>query len=144
MGTIFDTAKYILEKMGSLSTWKLEKLCYYSQAWSLAWTNTPLFDEDFEAWVNGPVCYQLFLEHKGKFMIDANDLSKGDSTKLNNDEKETVDTVMEHYGKMEAYELRELSHSETPWKKARGFVPDGVNSNAIISKDSIGEYYGSL
>ena len=38
MGTVFDVAKYILSKTGSITTWKLQKLCYYSQAWALAWT----------------------------------------------------------------------------------------------------------
>lgn len=46
MANIFDTAKYILEKSGSMSTMKLQKLCYYSQAWSLVWDDSPLFEED--------------------------------------------------------------------------------------------------
>lgn len=35
MAIIFDTARYILEKEGQMSTMKLQKLCYYCQAWSL-------------------------------------------------------------------------------------------------------------
>ena len=31
MANVFDTAKYILEQSGSMSTMKLQKLCYYSQ-----------------------------------------------------------------------------------------------------------------
>ena len=42
MASVFDVAKYILQKSGSMSTWKLQKLCYYSQAWSLAWTEAPI------------------------------------------------------------------------------------------------------
>ena len=144
MANIFDVAKYILSKEGTMSTWKLEKLCYYSQAWSLAWTDKPLFQEEFEAWVNGPVCYDLFSLHKGKFTISADELSKGKASNLNKDDKETVDIVLNHYGKMEPYELRELSHSETPWKEARGKTPEGVPSSAIITKESMGAYYGSL
>ena len=55
MANVFDTAKYILEKSGKMSTMKLQKLCYYSQAWALVWDDAPLFDEDFQAWANGPV-----------------------------------------------------------------------------------------
>ena len=43
MATVFDVAKYILHKKKKLSTWKLQKLCYYAQAWSIAWTEHPLF-----------------------------------------------------------------------------------------------------
>ena len=56
MANVFDVAKYILQRTGKISTWKLQKLCYYSQAWTLAWTGKPLFEEEFEAWRNGPVC----------------------------------------------------------------------------------------
>lgn len=47
MANIFDTARYILEKSGTMSTMKLQKLCYYSQAWALVWDDAPLFNEDF-------------------------------------------------------------------------------------------------
>lgn len=30
MANVFDTAKYILEQSGPMSTMKLQKLCYYS------------------------------------------------------------------------------------------------------------------
>ena len=45
MGTVFDTAKYILEQRGKMSTMKLQKLCYYTQAWSLVWDDAPLGDQ---------------------------------------------------------------------------------------------------
>ena len=48
---------------------KLQKLVYYCQAWSLAWDDVPLFDEDFPAWANGPVCPELFDLHHGKSVI---------------------------------------------------------------------------
>jgi hypothetical protein len=37
MTTIFDVAKYILQQRGEMTAMKLQKLCYYAQAWSLAW-----------------------------------------------------------------------------------------------------------
>ena len=52
--TVFDIAKYILHQRGRMSTMKLQKLCYYAQAWSLVWDDTPLFDEDFSAWRKRP------------------------------------------------------------------------------------------
>lgn len=144
MVCIFDVAKYILEKIGETSTWKLQKLCYYAQAWQLAWENKPLFPEDFEAWVNGPVCPELFKEHKGKFCITASGLSKGDSNKLAHNEIETIDIVLRDYGNLEAHMLREMTHNEEPWKIARGTCRENEACDAIITKDSMGEYYGSL
>lgn len=69
MGTVFDAAKYILEKRGAMSTMKLQKLCYYSQVWSLVWDDAPLFDEDFEAWANGPVARLCSIIARGNFLF---------------------------------------------------------------------------
>ena len=143
MATVFDTAKYILNKQGRMSTWKLQKLCFYSQAWALAWTETPLFEEEFQAWANGPVCPELFHAHKGKYMISEGDI-KGDPNNLTEDECDTIDKVLEHYGSMEPNELRERTHAEDPWKNARGNTPEGEPCCTIIDKDSIGEYYSSF
>ena len=144
MATVFDVAKYILVKRGSISTWKLQKLCYYSQAWHLAWTGNPIFDEDFEAWANGPVCPELFYAHQGRFSICAGDLLKGDPCHLTDDEIDSINVVLRDYGDMEPYALRELSHKEAPWKDARNGLPEGEKCRNVIRKESMGEYYGSL
>ena len=144
MVSVFDVAKYILEKQGRMSTWKLQKLCYYSLAWHFTWTEHRLFTEDFQAWRNGPVCPELFAVHKGLFMIDASELPFGNSDKLDTDERESVDVVLKDYGDWSPYELRALTHHEFPWLNARGNLPDDANSEEIISLESMGNYYGSL
>ena len=78
MANVFDTAKYILEQSGPMSTMKLQKLCYYSQAWSLVWDDSPLFEEDFQAWANGPVCPELFFKTQGKYSVNADDETGGE------------------------------------------------------------------
>lgn len=144
MASVFDVAKYILHKSGKLSTWKLQKLCYYAQAWEIAWTDTPIFEEDFEAWANGPVCPPLFYAHKGKYIIGEGELVKGNPDNLTDEQKNDIDIILSDYGNMEPYDLRELSHSEDPWKDARGDLPEGARCNTVITKDSMGIYYGSL
>lgn len=143
MASIFDAAKYILEKQGPMSTMKLQKLCYYCQAWSLVWDDAPLFEEDFEAWVNGPVCPVLFKQTRGKFSVCAAD-EPGDSENLTAEQKDTVDVVLEHYAPHDAQWLSQLTHMETPWKSARSGLPDNANSSKVITKESMGMYYGGL
>lgn len=144
MASVFDVAKYILQKKGSMSTWKLQKLCFYAQAWSLAWTETPLFPEEFEAWRNGPVCRELFYEHQGKFIVGNSDLRKGNPDNLDADQIDTINVVLREYGDMAPYTLRDLAHSEKPWLDARNGLPDDAVCNTIISKTAIGDFYGSL
>lgn len=144
MVSIFDVAKYILEKQGRMSTWKLQKLCYYALAWHYTWTERRLFAENFQAYRNGPICPELLAVHKGMFMIDANELPFGNPDKLDADEKESLDAVIKEYGNDEPYYLYELTRSEDPWKSARGDLPKDINSDSVITIESMGEYYGSL
>ena len=143
VANIFDTAKYILEKYGPMSSMKLQKLCYYSQAWSLVWDDTPLFEEEFEAWANGPVCPELFYKTQGKFSVCAEDETGGEND-LSEQQRDTIDRVLEHYGKHDAQWLSQLTHMEDPWKLARRGIPSGVGCNHIITKESMALYYGGL
>ena len=146
MANVFDVAKYILEKTGRISTMKLQKLCYYAQAWSLVWDDRPLFDEDFEAWANGPVCRELFNMHRGNFSIEATDIPTDDlsGSSLNASEKETIDAVLKSYGDKNAQWLSTLTHMEAPWNEARVGVPSGAACTNVITKESMAMYYGSL
>lgn len=143
MASVFDVAKYILECKGTLSTMKLQKLCYYAQAWSLVWDDEPLFDEDFQAWANGPVCPVLFFKFQGRFSVSA-DIVPGDSSKLTANPKETIDAVLEHYGNKDAQWLSQLTHMEDPWRDARKGSPAGSYSANVITKESMVMYYGGL
>ncbi len=143
MATVFDVAKYILEKNGEMSTMKLQKLCYYAQAWSLVWDDVPIFNEDFQAWANGPVCPELFKFSQGKFSVDANQM-KGDIGSLSEPQKETINKVLDYYGDKNAQWLSRLTHMEDPWQLARLGLPPGATSNNIITKESMAIYYGGL
>lgn len=43
---------------------KLQKLCYFSQVFFLAYHGRPLFHEDFCHWVSGPACPELYEKYK--------------------------------------------------------------------------------
>ena len=143
MATVFDVAKYILEQRGKLSAMKLQKLCYYAQAWSLVWDDAPLFDEDFEAWANGPVCPELFSFSKGQFAVTPKEMA-GDSANLSDGQKDTIDEVMKYYGDKNAQWLSQLTHMEDPWKDARQGLPPGQRCDSIVTKESMAMYYGGL
>lgn len=145
MASIFDVASYILEVKGSMTTMKLQKLCYYSQAWNLVWDEEPLFDEEFEAWANGPVCRKLFDAHKGFFKLQKGFFdSYGSSDNLLDKQKSNIDSVLDYYGDWEPQELSGLTHREKPWLDARKNIPFGDNCDELITKDSMQQYYGGL
>jgi uncharacterized phage-associated protein len=142
--TAFDVAKYILETLGPMTAWKLQKLVYYSQAWSLVWDDRALFEDDFEAWANGPVIRALFNVHKGRLDVDASMFSRGNSGNLDAAARETIDAVIRDYGSFSGRELSEIAHSERPWKEARKGVPAGERSENIIDRDVMIDFYTGL
>lgn len=122
MAGIRDVAACILGQAGVMTTMKLQKLCYYAQAWSLVWDERPLFPERVEAWANGPVCHDLYYMHKGMFSISPGDID-GDADAIDKEGRETIDAVLDFYGSLDAYRLSELTHHERPWVEARGDTP---------------------
>lgn len=138
----FDVAAYILKKLGTMTTMKLQKLVYYCQAWSLVWDEARLFDEPIEAWANGPVVRDLFSYHRGSYSISS--ISIGNPDLLSDVQKETIDAVLDFYGNKPSQWLIDLSHMEEPWKKARAGLPDMERGNRVIKLDDIAEYYSSL
>lgn len=142
--TVFDVAKYILEKQGSMSAMKLQKLVYYSQAWSLVWDDQPLFDNRIEAWANGPVVRELYDVHRGKFQVSTNDFTSYSNQELNPEQKRTVNAVLEAYGSKSAQWLSDQTHSESPWQDSRSDLSDTERGSREITLESMAEYYGSL
>lgn len=143
MASVFDVAKYILEAQGKMSTMKLQKLCYYCQAWSLVWDDETLFDEEFQAWANGPVCRELFYQTQGRYSVSADD-EPGNSSNLLPYQIETINAVLAHYAPHDAQWLSQLTHMEDPWNKARVGIPTGMGCDRVIPKESMAEYYGGL
>ena len=145
MANIFDTAAYILEKTGNTSFMKLQKLCYYCQAWSLVWDDKPLFDEEFRAWESGAVCEELYHKTEGGVGEVSSSIVDGIgfSANLTEEQKDTIDHVLDYYGDKTPYWLCMLTRMEDPWKEAKEKGNDSKTAN-IITKESMAMYYGSL
>jgi uncharacterized phage-associated protein len=144
MAGIIDVAQYIAHKKGRVTAMKLQKLCFYCQAWTLAWDNIPLFDEDFEAWANGPVCAHLYALHKGVFAIDSDTLGKYSEGCLTAEQIKNIDQVLDDYWEFAPHQLSAMTHKELPWRQARAGLLPGEPGNSIISKESMLDFYSGL
>lgn len=144
MATAFDVALYILSKNGSMSAMKLQKLVFYSQAWSLVWDDAPIFDNVIEAWANGPVVRDLYEVHRGKFRVDTTTFAEFAKESLTDNQKETIDIVLSSYGDKSPQWLSDQTHAEAPWKIARAGQPEGYRGDSQITLESMAEYYSSI
>ena len=140
----FDVAAYILEKQGIMSAMKLQKLVYYCQAWSLVWDDVPLFENRIEAWANGPVVPDLYDRHRGQYQVSEADFSPYIQGELGENERDTIDNVLNAYGNKSAQWLSDQTHSDAPWLTARKGLSDADRGDHEISLESMAEYYSSL
>lgn len=142
MANVNDVAAAILQRQGAMSTWKLQKLVYYCQAWHLVWEEEPLFNDEIQAWANGPVVPALYATHRGTFTIES--WPQGKAERLAPNEAGTVEAVLKTYGHRPGYWLSELTHRERPWVEARQGLANGERGNRPITHEAMADYYSSL
>lgn len=142
MASVHDVASFILEARGSMSAMKLQKLVYYSQAWSLALVGRPLFDEQIQAWAHGPVVYELFDLHRGKYIVPAR-WPAGDASALTGEQRKLVARVLRVYGAMTATQLSDRTHAEAPWRDARKGIATGTPACVAIAHESMRAFYST-
>ncbi|HLO48870.1 MAG TPA: type II toxin-antitoxin system antitoxin SocA domain-containing protein [Kamptonema sp.] len=149
MKSALDVARYFLcrldrEAGDTISPLKLQKLVYYAQAWSLVFRNHPLFDEDIEAWVHGPVVREVWKEYQDYKYSDIPESVDLSDIEFEEDEREVLEEVWSVYGELSAKRLEELTHSENPWIQARKGLEPAEKSTNIISHEQMKNYYASL
>ena len=142
--TILDVAKFILESKVSMTTMKLQKLCYYVHAWYLVANSEPIFEQKFQAWANGPVSPALYEAHRQKYSINVAEFSQGNSSCLVADQKSFISAVLDVYSPLTASQLSLLTHSENPWIETRAGLPEGALSNNEIDNKMIHDFYKAL
>lgn len=127
----------------SITNLKLQKLCYYAQAWHLALFGKKLFEGKIEAWAHGPVVpelYNRFKKYKWE-CIDALDTKTDPYSDLHWDDLEFLDMVWEKYGSFSGITLEKMTHKEDPWKLAYGDRPYGSRCDVEITAESMEKYY---
>lgn len=121
-----------------MSNMKLQKMLYYQQGFHLAYFGTPLFNDEIEAWMYGPVVPAVYSHYEecGRNGIMPN---FDDDFSLDNDEEMNLfNQVFNVYGKYSAYGLMEMTHNEIPWQQ----TPTGRGS--IISKEIMTTFFKTL
>lgn len=144
MATVLDVGQYIVERVPHVNNerphvdkMKLFKLCFFSQAWHLAWAGKPLFREEMQAWKYGPVPPELRYRTEpvatGPRRWDIPVVPGGDSERLSSYEKEVVGSIVEFYGPISSTTLSQMTHLSAAWNEARRGLPETSSSAQPIS-----------
>lgn len=97
---------------------KLQKLMYYAHGFALARTGQPLLHEPLQAWDHGPVApqaYRMFSDFKSEpIKLDVS--VEQFAAELPGEVVQVLDDVWRAYGGYSAWNLREMTHAESPWR----------------------------
>lgn len=140
--SIYEIANWFLNKE-VMTQKKLQKLCYYAQAWYYTLNNLSLCDANFEAWIHGPVSPVLYDRFKN-FGFSGIKLKGNYISCITEEDQRFLERVWATYGEYTGNALEALSHSEPPWKEARTGYSNDERCNKIISLESMKRYFSSI
>ena len=121
----------------AISNLKLQKLLYYAQGFSYQRFNHSLFDEDIEAWDDGPVVYDVYKHYQS---CGRDPIRVSDSVHLPPIIERLVLDVAREYGQYTTSKLVSMTHrAGTPWAKTYVY---GKKRN-VIPKSLIADYFSS-
>lgn len=144
-------ADYILYKHGPMSHLKLQKLLYLIEGYHLAYFGQSLIDDEFEAWVHGPVSRKVYnsLKDKSKIYSDLGyELKEGNelpdtmiARDLSSEQLSLVEDVLELYKDESGMSLEYLTHQQDPWINARRGIEPQSRCTTTISKQDMVDYF---
>ncbi len=157
LGKIDSTilAAHILYAYGPMSHLKLQKLLYLIEGYHLAYFDgASLIDDEFQAWVHGPVSRKIFDQLKDKSVLYGDlgyTLSEGEQEphkmmemELSTEQLELISEVMDMYKGDSGLTLEGITHNQTPWIKARVGYSMGEKCENVISKEDMRAYFSQL
>lgn len=130
---------------------KLQKLLYYANAYSLKTFDTPLIDGTFERWSYGPVertVYDTFKSNGSdvitgpapKFNPESFEITKWkEPDNISDDEKNSIQLIVEHLGRINAFDLVDKTHEELLWSKYEHQIAHQMAPN--YKNDEIKDYF---
>lgn len=135
MATASDVVRYLKTQTSIQGEMHAHKLLYYAQAWNLAWDGEPLFDEEIQAWEQGPVLPDVRRNRSWE-------LSPSEDVDLTPQQKENVRAVAAYYAHVGAGRaLSALTHEESPWRLTWGDYPPGWRGNDTIQRSLMRREY---
>lgn len=129
----------------------LQKLMYFCHAWHLVETGEPLVKTEFEAWQHGPVLQYLYRQFKdfenrpirsrATAMNPHNGKQELVAYRIEEETKERLRRVVGFYGRMEPWDLVDMSHEKGgPWFEVWNHS-GRINPGMKISHTAIHEFF---
>ena len=137
---IFKVVDYILGVSDDITPLALQKILYYSQAFFKVFYGYHLFENDCEAWDQGPVYPEIYSKFKDyKYIV-----SKNDVCSLDEEEQFFIDLIMRYLGCYSGKALERMTHCEKPWRETRKGLSPNQKGGKVIEKALIESYFSDV
>lgn len=133
-----DIAKWFINELHP-EPLKLQKLLYLSQGFSYAFNDRPLFEDDIEGWVHGPVVASVYRQYS---MFKYNPITiEHQLIEFDDETLDILNYVKDNFAKYDSRYLEKLTHSQEPWILSREGLDPDERSDKTITKENIANYF---
>jgi len=127
----------------TIDTMKLLKMTYIANGYYLAFFETPLFENNIEAWKYGPVIPELYhvIKRHGHGNVKIETVELYSENKIQDTDLKFLKVIWDKFKKYGGLELSALTHiEESPWSKTYS----ETDQSKIIETKVIEDYYKNL
>ena len=144
---IYLISKHIIARMEDITPLALQKILYYIQGFSTYFFDRPIFNDNAEAWVHGPVYREIYdrFSYYRYNPISKNEFeSYNEIDSLNAKEIKLIDSVINNFGVYSGKTLEKMTHTTIPWEEGRKELSEEEYSSNIIDIDTMKAYFTNI
>ena len=144
---IYLISKHIIARMEDITPLALQKILYYIQGFSTYFFDRPIFNDNAEAWVHGPVYREIYdrFSYYRYNPISKNEFeSYNEIDSLNAKEIKLIDSVINNFGVYSGKTLEKMTHTTIPWEEGRKELREEEYSSNIIDIDTMKDYFTNI
>ncbi|AGL90859.1 Panacea domain-containing protein [Candidatus Phytoplasma australiense] len=133
---ILDVATYLVKHQNKddFTRMKIQKLVFLTYCKYLLKYNIPMFENDFEAWEEGPISLPLYLEqikYPTKFDKTITFSQKYDENKFTKEHIQIMNRILKKHGSKPLRRIYDFIHKENgPWRIS--YKKKDVSQNSIL------------
>jgi uncharacterized phage-associated protein len=150
--TILDIAA---EQAVVLTHMALHKVCFYAHGWHLVRYGTPLIQQSFEAWENGPVLRSVWetlktgrdkpVKRRATRYDPILNTHKLVDAMVSREDRLFLESIVASYGHIAGNELSEMTHAKGgPWDRVWNAPGGRVNLGMRIANDVIRDHFAAV
>lgn len=138
---IEQMAQYLLINLEDTTNMAINKLLHFAQVVNYMVYGNPLFRDESQAWIYGPVYVNIYQKYKRYQKDVILPIVKNDNLlDLNQQEREVLDKIILYFGCYSAITLRNMTHVENIWIDARKGLGKKESSEEPIKLKDVEQY----